>query len=519
MHSHNGTTHTHADQEPALSATVWTNDLELFMEYPVLRVGRPARFAVHLTKLKDFKPLTEGPVLFRFAKPGASPKLVTAGTPETAGIFGPTVTFDEAGDYRLTLEILTRELEATLEYGPIRVLAAAEEGPPPEGTPAGQTISYLKEQQWKLPFATATVARRSLHRTLRIPAEIKAKTGHESVVSATVAGRFLAPESGMPGLGQVIRQGQLLGYIELLPVDRSSLLDSRISAGVSLSRLMQDIAQAQAAVAAEEARLRLAEKEARRVRELVELEALPQRRLDEAESELAVRQAALQAAQQTLVTGRNALSRHEFSEQSLSSVDERLPLTAVVGGRLVECRAVPGQYVDARETLFRIVDLSVVWAEGMILERDLPALEDVQGATLHLPGLEPRSLQRDGLVLIGSTLHPASRTLPIVLEVDNADRRIKLGALGQLELQVGGSLTALAVPASAVLLEENRSVVYVQLGGETFERRMVKTGIQDGQWIEILDGVDEGERIVVEGAYDVALAGRSTEVPQHGHVH
>jgi membrane fusion protein, heavy metal efflux system len=94
-----------------------------------------------------------------------------------------------------------------------------------------------------------------------------------------------------------------------------------------------------------------------------------------------------------------------------------------------------------------------------------------------------------------------------------------MGALGQLELQTGGTMTALAVPSSAVLLEENRSVVYVQLGGETFERRIVTTGIQDREWIEILSGLEEGERVVTEGAYDVALAARSTEVPEHGHVH
>lgn len=519
VHSHDGTTHTHADEEASVAVTVWTDDLELFMEYPVLRVGRPAKFAVHLTRMEGFKPVTQGPVLFRFTKAGASPKMVTVGMPEVAGIFGPTVTFDEGGEYRLHLEVLTEELETSLEYGPILVLAASREAPAREEPAAAQTISYLKEQQWKLPFASAAADRRSLHKTIRIPAQIKAKTGLESVVSAAIGGRYAPPEGGSPGLGRQIRGGDLLGYIELLPADRASLLDSRVSAGISVSRLTQDVAQATAAVSAEKARLELAEKEARRVRALVEVEALPEKRLEEAESELEVRRATLQAAQEAVATYQDALSRHESSESAIRSIEERLPLIAPVTGQLVESHAVAGAYVDAREMLFRIVDLSTVWAEGQVFENDLPELRELQGGRLYLSGLDAITLGEDSLVLIGSSLHPGSRTLPVVFEVGNPDRRIKLGALGQLELQTGRTVAALAVPSSAVLLEENRSVVYVQLGGETFERRIVTTGIQDREWIEILSGLEEGERVVTVGAYDVALAARSTEVPEHGHVH
>lgn len=518
-HSHDGTTHTHADEEASVAVTLWTNDLELFMEHPVLRAGTPAKFAVHLTKLEGFRPVSQGPVLFQFTKAGASPKMVTVGTPEVAGIFGPTVTFDEAGEYRLHLEVLTEELETSLEYGPILVLAASQEAPPTEEPAAGQTISYLKEQQWKLPFASAAADRHSLHKTIHIPAQIKAKTGLESVVSAAVGGRYAPPEGGSPRLGRQIREGELLGYIELLPADRASLIDSRVSAGISVSRLTQDLAQAAAAVSAEKARLELAEKETSRVRALVEVEALPEKRLEQAESELEVRRAALRAAQEALATYQNALSRYESSESAISSIEERLPLIAPVSGQLVESHAVSGAYVDAREMLFRIVDLSTVWAEGQVFENDLPGLRELQGGTLHLFGLDAITLGEDSLVLVGSSLHPTSRTLPVVFEVDNPGRHIKLGALGQLELQTGGTLTALAVPSSAVLLEENRSVVYVQLGGETFERRIVTTGIQDREWVEILSGLEEGERVVTIGAYDVALAARSTEVPEHGHVH
>ncbi len=213
------------------------------------------------------------------------------------------------------------------------------------------------------------------------------------------------------------------------------------------------------------------------------------------------------------------MSRYDSTEEILDSIEGRLPLYAPISGQLVESRAVPGQYVDGREMLFRIVDLSRVWVEGQAFEKDLPRLENPQGGLLVLPGLDDIALDSSSLILVGSTVHPTSRTLAVVFEVDNRERRFKLGSLGRLDLETGILLEALAVPKSAVLLEGNRSVVYVQLGGETFGRRLVKTGVEDQNWVQILDGLEKGERIVTVGAYNVALAARSTEVPKHGHVH
>ena len=517
--SHGGTTHAHADDEPSISVTLWTDDLELFMEHPHLSVGRAAKFAVHLTRLDGFQPLAQGPILLRFVRNGDPPRMVTVGNPDTPGIFGPTVTFDKAGEYTLQLEVLSEEMETSLRYGPIEVSEKDEEPVPVEAEDAGQTIAYLKEQQWKLPFASAEVQHQTIHETVRVPAQITPRTGAESIVSAAVGGRYEPPAGGIPGLGTLVRKGDLLGYVELLPVDRSSLLDSQVGAGITLSRLAEDRARAEAAVAGEQSRIQLAEKEAARVTVLVEVEALPRRRLEEVHSELDVRRASLQAARQALAAYQLAISRYDSAGQILSSIQGRVPVYAPISGQLVQSNAIPGQYVDGREMLFRIVDLKTVWVQGQIFEKDLRRVESLRGGTLELPGLEEIGLAPGSLVMIGSIIDPAARTLPVVFEVGNREGRLKLGALGRLDLMTAEVVEAPAVPRLAVLLEENRAVVYVQVGGETFERRIVKTGLQDRDWVQIVEGLEVGERIVTVGAYDVALAGRSTEMPAHGHVH
>ena len=192
---------------------------------------------------------------------------------------------------------------------------------------------------------------------------------------------------------------------------------------------------------------------------------------------------------------------------------------APISGQLVQSNAIPGQYVDGREMLFRIVDLRTVWVQRQVFEKDLPRVESLLGGTLELPGLDEIRLESTSLVMIGSIIDPTARTFPVVFEVENRERRLKLGTLGRLDLITSEVVEALAVPQSAVLLEESRVVVYVQLGGETFERRIVKTSLEARDWVQIVEGLEPGERIVTVGAYDVALAGRSTDLPEPGHVH
>ena len=518
-HSQGGLTHTRPHDEPSISVTLWTDDLELFMEHPHLSVGQASEFAVHLTRLADFQPLAQGPILFRFVKNGAPPRTVTVGNPDTPGIFAPTITFDEAGEYTLQLEVTTDEVETSLRYGPIAVLEKDERPVLAEAKDTCQSIAYLKEQQWKLPFGSAQARRQTLHETVRVPAQIIPRTGAQSVVSAAMGGRYEPPAGGIPALGTTLRKGDLLGYVELLPMDRASLLDSQVGAGITLSRLSEDVARAEAAVAAEQSRIQLAEKEAARVTALVEAEALPTRRLEQVLSELEVRRASLEAARQARAAYRKAVSRYDSVGQLLGSIQERVPVHAPISGQLVASNAIPGQYVDDREMLFRIVDLRTVWVQGQVFEKDLARVESLQGGTLELPGLDQISLESSSLVMIGSIIDPAARTFPVVFEVENRGKRLKLGTLGRLDLMTAEVVEALGVPRSAVLLEENRTVVYVQVGGETFERRLVKTGLRDRDWVQILEGLEAGERIVTVGAYDVALASRSSEVPERGHVH
>jgi membrane fusion protein, heavy metal efflux system len=88
-----------------------------------------------------------------------------------------------------------------------------------------------------------------------------------------------------------------------------------------------------------------------------------------------------------------------------------------------------------------------------------------------------------------------------------------------VEIWSGKSEQALAVPSSAIVDEGGQSVVFVQRGGESFERRVVAIGIRDGDQVEIFSGLKPAERVVTRGAYLVRLSGASPKAAGEGHVH
>jgi multidrug efflux pump subunit AcrA (membrane-fusion protein) len=123
------------------------------------------------------------------------------------------------------------------------------------------------------------------------------------------------------------------------------------------------------------------------------------------------------------------------------------------------------------------------------------------------------------LVSIGRIVDPQSRTVPVIYEVDNSDKRLAIGQAVRVRLFTSSSETAPAVRETAVVDDAGRPVVFVQLAGEAFARRPVKLGNRQNEYVQIVEGVRPGERVVTKGAYLIRLAAMSSSIPAHGHVH
>ena len=295
--------------------------------------------------------------------------------------------------------------------------------------------------------------------------------------------------------GAAVTAGQELARVQPPP-----------SAPAELPQIRQ--AQAEAATA-----LQLATRDRERAERLVSAGAAPQKRLDEAR--------AAEEQAQARVTGAEArLAQYQSARTAgAGTADDGLfVLRSPVSGVIAERTATNGANVSAGTVLFRVVDARQVQVAGQVREADLARARQAKTAELEVPGHDAR-VPAGRLTSLGRVLDPATRTVPITFALDNGTLGLAVGQAVFLHLLLDEAASQPVVPASALVDDAGRPIVFVQREGEAFERRPVTLGARSGNVVQVTSGVKAGERVVTTGAYLVRLASLSTQVPSHGHVH
>jgi membrane fusion protein, copper/silver efflux system len=183
-----------------------------------------------------------------------------------------------------------------------------------------------------------------------------------------------------------------------------------------------------------------------------------------------------------------------------------IDLLAPISGTVLVKKAFKGQYIKTGEPLFEMGNLSRLWFHAEVYERDLPDIRIGQKATLTTPTVPGRTFEGT-VTFIDPNFDARTRSTKVRIEVDNppADgeqhglqRVLAHRAYGEAEIAANIG-EALVIPRSAVLRDGRRSVVYVEKSPGAYEQRSVKTGRVGDEGIEILNGLNEGERVVAQG--------------------
>ena len=482
------------DEPEALSFTRWTDKAELFAEYPPLVVGSTSRFAIHLTRLDTFKALTHGQVEVRLEGGSAPPENFGVDGPSRPGIFGVDVKPAHAGKRQLVIVLRAAGLSDEHHVGEVAIHAntqAARAAAPAAGagTPG---ISFLKEQQWSLDFGTAVVNEEVVRESIRAPARLEARSGGAADVVAPIDGRLTRVVD--VALGATVSRGQELARL-LPPPSRPA-----------------DLPQLERARAEAQTTLTLAARDRERAERLTSAGAAPVKRLDEARSAEEQAKARLAAADGSLA------QYHAARAGAATDVEGLFVVRAPVAGVIAHRDAATGANVRSGTVLFRVVDASQVHVVGQVPEASATRARLARAAEVEIVG-QPDRVAIGRLVSVGKVLDPQSRTLPITFAFDNRTLGLPVGQTVVLHLLMDATAPRPAVPATAIVDDAGRPIVFVQREGETFERRAVTLGPRSGDLVQVIEGVKPGDRVVMKGAYLVRLASLSTSVPAHGHVH
>ncbi len=492
-------THGHGHAESSTAYTTYQERTELFVEVPPLIVGDPAELWAHVTRMDDFKPLSEGLVSVELSGGGSVSERFEIDVAAIPGIFKPVVRPQHAGKRSARVQIVSGEIREVHVLGEVEVFADAAAAASEAGK-GGQELQekeivFTKEQQWRIDFATSPVATRKIRPSFEAYGTIRARPDGEALITSPVAGR-LAASPAMLRMGDEVERDQVVAMLTPRLEDAANL--AGLEHAVEASRLAKN----QAA------------RELKRLRGLLDLGGVPRRRVQDAQYELN------QASTQAKLATQRLKQTQSLQAASTTENDALLRLRTPVSGTVVSVHAVPGGFVEAGSDLIHVVDFERLWLEVHVTETHARYLENPQGVWFGVSGSdEVFDLGAEQVMAVGGVLDARTRTVPLFMEVDNARRLLRVGMFADVHVLTDAPRSAITVPASAVIHEGGLSVVYVALGGESFARRTVRVGQRDGAYVEIVEGVSLGERVVSVGPYAVRLATSKSQLPEHGHHH
>jgi len=314
-------------------------------------------------------------------------------------------------------------------------------------------------------IATAPVQRRSVDHVLRMVGKVAADETRTGTITARVAGRL--DELHVDATGENVARGEPLAEI----------YSPRLYAAQTELRA--------AAAAVEHARAQGVRDEAAEATLAAAIEKM--------------RLLGLERAQIDSILAGGPIQKH-------------ITVNAEAAGVVVERHAARGDYVKVGQVLYAIADLRQVWAVLAATERDLAWLREGQGVSFTARAL-PGQRFKGTILFIDSVLDERSRTVEVRVAVDNGAGLLKPGMLVAAEVAAGlGTANAkepLVIPATAPLLTGTRAVVYVRKpggGDPVFSGREVELGARAGDWYVVISGLEEGEDVVVNGAFKIDSA-------------
>ncbi len=460
-------------------------------------------FGVHLTDLSDFKHILEGTLELEFTPENSRLSVIArVEQPIRDGIFSPSHTFETPGIYRFVLNLESTNISDRMDLGTIEVYTSLPDMKEDEKS-SGDVVSFLKEQQWKMDFGIESSGMQILTQTISVPGKIVPTAYRMAKISPPLGGKItLDRKISLPKLGDEVQVGDVLAIIEPSLASFSSSGEYRIEQEMRNSESM----------------LSLAQKELERLKKLDAKDAIPKKRLLKAETELNIAQTNYEKA----LNKKEGFQKIKLQPGGLTDSAYYF-IRSPISGRIVDLNYTLGEQVNAGEEIMTVLDDSRVWLEISVFEDDVSKIRNSEGGYFVFSdkkktyGLD----EYEGiLTFFGSVIDESTRSMKIIYEIINPEKEFFVGSFITVYLNTAETVDTLALPKSAVFDSGGSKVCFVQLNGEAFEKRVIQLGIEGQKFVQVLSGLQEGEKVVVVGGFAVKLAAEATgKDVGEGHFH
>jgi len=347
-----------------------------------------------------------------------------------------------------------------------------EEAKKEEEKKESQTVSVSMASIKETGIESVETAYTSINGYLSAPARIIPNPDEEAIVGSLVKGRvkkvFFNP-------GNFVKQGQSLLELE----------------GLEIGEIKSCYRKAKA-------QLDYTESVYKRQKSLNEQNVSSAKLLTESKAEYDKALAEFKAEDEKIHS--IGLSDEECLDNSSNHSSGIVAIKAPISGIISERNVIIGQLVDENATAFKIMNISQLWVEAQVYEKDIPAVSGVSECSFISP-VFPNAAFGGKIFFVSQIVDEKTRTIILKASVANSSGKLKPQMFGELKIPVNKNSKAIVVPAEAVINDNGKYYVFVQTGDSTFEKRDVKIGIKDDKFLEISEGVKEKEKIVVKGAF------------------
>lgn len=584
--------------ERSLVQTVWSDRFEIFMEHPFLVKDQAGEFVTHVTDLADFSPRRTGPVTFvlqqgtqRIEHPEPAPK--------RPGIYIPALALPRAGTWSMALRIPAGGRDHLIELAPVQVSASQAQADKVPDPVEPEGFSFLKEQQWIIPFRVEPVETKTVEGTSTISVPDTAlvhSSGDFSVfvqlsgetyaqrqvqVQSRSQGRALIAQ-GLSEQDYVVTKGTgsvaqaagaddaaapahvhdnlvhptdaqiqqldievaaaLAGGIDdwlsvpgeiTINEDRMAHIAPRVGGVVSevhahLGDVVQagqvlaviesrDLASAKAEYLSAQERLDLAQASYEQEKTLFEQKVSSEREYLSAKQAFAEAQIQWRSARHKMLTLGLSPADLEALPAQAEEMFTRYNLTAPFTGTLIQKHLVLGEVVDNRSEVLVIADLTTVWVDLLVNQKDVLLVSEGQQALISLG--EHQAERAGAISYVDPVMNQSSRTATARLVLDNRSGQYRPGLFVKGRIQISQTDQTVLVPADSVQIIDDQPCVFVE-SPEGFELQPVILGSSNREHIEILSGIQAGDRIVSKNAFHLkAELEREAGGSHAGHAH